>query len=211
MILNRNERVLWRGKPRFAPFVFPSIFAIFVGLFFMAIPVFMYFMSGEIFILLFPHFWIGLLIAVGGPLYAILVHKHVEYAITDKRIIIQKGLIGRDFNSIDYEKVQDLSVNVGAIDKLFGTGSIISSSAGLMSYHTYRSRHSITNVVPGTMFRSIERPYHVFKILKRVTHDVKTDIYFPNKYRPRENVGYRTQYRPRTRTHRPAHRTHRAR
>jgi hypothetical protein len=132
---------------------------------------------------------VGLAIAVGVPLYAVFVHKYVEYAITDKRIIIQKGLVGRDFDSIDYEKIQDISVNVGLIDKFFGTGTIIASSAGWLQYPG--------RTFPGAVLKSIRNPYEVYKNLKKVALDVKADIYFPTKYRPRENVGYRTRYRPR--------------
>ena len=142
-----------------------------------------------------PHFWIGILIAIGPPIYAILVHKHVEYVITGKRILVKKGLIGRDFNSIDYEKIQDVSVNVGVIDKIFVTGSIISSSAGHLQY-ARRGRYGGGYTVPGNIFRSIREPYKVYKLLKRVAMDVKADIYYPTKYRPRENIGYRTKYRP---------------
>ena len=191
-VLDDHEEILWRGKPRFAPFVFPSIFAVIFGLIFAAIPFFMFMASGIIWILLLPHFWIGIIIAIGPPIYAILVHKHVEYVITGKRILVKKGLIGRDFNSIDYEKIQDVSVNVGVIDKIFGTGSIISTSAGHLQY----ARRGRAYSVPGNIFRSIREPYKVYKLLKKVAMDVKADIYYPTKYRPRENIGYRTKYRP---------------
>ncbi len=41
---------------------------------------------------------------------------------------------------------------------------------------------------------NIENPYDVFKFFKKVSHAVKTDIHFPNLYRPDINPGYKTRY-----------------
>lgn len=194
-VLDPKEKIVWQGKPKFWPFIWPSFFAILFGLFFMAIPLFIFAVDGDVFILLFPHFWIGLAIAIGAPLYAILVHKHVEYVITEKRVLIKKGLIGRDFDSIDFEKIQDVSVNVGLVDKIFGTGTIVATSAGALQFPQGRG---MIRGMPGSLFKSIEKPYDVYKLLKTVAFDVKTDINYPNKYRPRTNPGYPTSYKPRT-------------
>ena len=44
-------------------------------------------------------------------------------------------------------------------------------------------------------FISIEDPYGVYKLLKKVSLDVTTDQAFPNAYRPKENTGYNTEYK----------------
>ena len=31
-------------------------------------------------------------------------------------------------------------------------------------------------------------------MLQKITHDIKTDIYYPNDLRPAENKGYNTKY-----------------
>lgn len=143
-------------------------------------------------ILFLPHFWVGLVLVVGIPFYQIFVYKHIYYAITNKRIIIQKGLIGRDFEMVDFDQITNAEVNVGAFDKLFGgnTGSILISTAGTL---TYTRQGAVAK--PYTM-RNIENPYDVFKFFKKISHDVKTDIQYPNKYRPSTNPGYRTSYKP---------------
>jgi len=190
-VMDKGEKVLWRGKPKFWPFVFGSLVASLFGLVLLSIPVFIFLTTGDLIAIMLPHFWVGLIVFIGPLAYAVLVHKHVDYAITGKRVIVKKGLIGRDFDTIDFEKMQDISVNVGVIDKIFGTGSIISSSAGRMRY----SRRGSYNV-PGNIFRAIENPYKVFKLLKKVAMDVKADIHFPTAYRPKRNVGYNTRYDP---------------
>lgn len=200
-ILDRNEKTLWEGKPRFWPYLFSSsaittIFGLFWMLFlipFIVIALLDIALGSHIFgfgIVLLPHFWIGIFLVVGIPLYLILVHKHIYYAITDKRVIIQKGLIGRDFEIVDFDQITNAEVNVGFFDTLFGgkSGTIIIASAGTLTY----SRQGAAS--KPYMLRNIPKPYEVFKLFKEVSHAVKTDIEYPNKYRPKTNPGYKTRY-----------------
>ena len=112
------------------------------------------------------------------------------YAITDKRIIIQSGIIGRDFKIVDFDQISNAEVNVGLIDKLFGddSGSISISTAGTFTYGKHGPIHTPRGL------SNISKPYSVFKFFKKVSHDVKTDINFPNKYRPKKNLGYNPKY-----------------
>ena len=40
------------------------------------------------------------------------------------------------------------------------------------------------------------RPYDVFRFFHRAEFDVKTDIEYPNRFRPDANPGYPTSYPP---------------
>lgn len=42
-------------------------------------------------------------------------------------------------------------------------------------------------------FIGIEHPYDTFRLLKGVAFNTKTDILYPNAYRPAENPGYKTK------------------
>lgn len=199
-ILNTNEKVFWEGTPSFWPFFLgrslpATIFAIFwmgfLAIFFVAS------LSApgptKYIIFLTPHFWIGMFMLFGPTIYNALVFKHTYYAITDKRVIIQKGWIGRDFEMIDFDQITNAEVNVGVLDKLFGsgnTGSILISTAGSF---TQTKQGAVSK--PYTL-SNVSNPYDVFKFLKQVSHDVKTDIEYPNKLRPSENPGYQTDYDP---------------
>lgn len=203
-VLNQDEKIFWEGAPSFWPFIFGgSIVTTCFGLMWMAflIPfigmsMFDVFFGSHIFgfaIFLMPHFWIGLALVFGIPIYQYLVFKYTYYAITDKRVIIQTGLIGRDFEIIDFDQVTNAEVNVGIFDKMFGggnTGSILLSTAGSIAYTKQGAVQK-----PSTL-RSILNPYDVFKFIKKVSYDVKTDIQYPNKLRPSENPGYTTNYDP---------------
>ena len=52
--------------------------------------------------------------------------------ITDQRLITQTGVIGLDTRFIDLDKIQEVHVNVGFIDKIFGTGTLIVVTAGFV-------------------------------------------------------------------------------
>lgn len=199
-VLDQNEKVFWEGAPSFWPFFLGRSLPITIfGIFWMVIMVFFIFTSltapGPFKYLVFviPHFWIGLLMVFGPTIYNAFVFKHTYYAITDKRIIIQKGWVGRDFEMIDFDQITNAEVNVGVFDKLFGggnTGSILISSAGSFTH----TRHGVVQK-PYTI-SNVTNPYDVFKFFKKITHDVKTDIQYPNKLRPGENPGYQTDYDP---------------
>lgn len=194
-VLNQNEKVLWEGGPKFWPFFFGrSLFLTIAGIFWVIILLVFFVNSwsdaGEFRYLIFvtPHFWIGLLLLFGPTIYAALVFKHTYYAITDKRVIIQKGLIGRDFENIDLDQVTSAEVDVGVFDKLFGntTGSILLGTA-VSSMEAARNTMQNSKVM-----NNVTNPYEVFKFFKKVSHDVRTDVQYPNKLRPEENPGYPT-------------------
>ena len=194
-VLDENERVFWEGNPKFWPFFLSGFAGILFGLVFLilgGIVLIQSIRSGDFLFVLFPHFWVGVFFVFGIPIYQILVYKHMYYAITNKRVLLQKGLIGRDFEMVDFDQITNAEVNVGVLDKLFGggSGSILISAAGTFTY----GRHGAVGK-PYTL-SNIPNPYDVFKFFKKVSHAVKTDIEYPNKYRPKVNHGYQTGYDP---------------
>lgn len=191
-VLDDKEKVFWEGAPKFGPFVLGgSILFIFFGLIWMVFLIpFTFAMGSAIFLL--PHFWIGLVLIIGVPLYLFLVHSRTYYAITNKRVLIQTGVIGRDFKMVDFDQITNAEVNVGLFDKVFGgnSGTILISTAG-----TFISGKHGPVAAPYNL-SNIENPYEVFKFFKKVSHAVKTDVHYPNKYRPKSNPGYNTEVDP---------------
>lgn len=200
-ILNQDEKVIWQGRPQFRPFVASSAGAIIFGLFpssIVGIFVYTFIKQGipwYFWLFLTPFILICLYLLVGVTIYTLLVYKYIWYTITDKRVIFQKGLIGRDFDFADFDKVESATVNVGVIDKLFGknSGSIRIYANRLVSESGNQGTTSTANV-PFTMSH-ITDPYSIFEMFKKVSFDVKTDINFPNVMRPKENLGYQTDYK----------------
>ncbi len=187
-ILSSNEKIVWEGKPKFAPYFISqlTVFACFslillVGALLAAAdgqigPSILFFILGFIFVI--------------SPIISYHYYRKIYYAITDKRVIFQSGIIGTDFNSVDFDKIQSLNVNVGLIDKLFGGNSgTISIFSGLIAN---TGQGGSVSVPHSLIF--IEDAYGVYEKLKKVSHDVKTDIEYPNDLRPKNNSGYKTEY-----------------
>lgn len=109
---------------------------------------------------------------MGIPIYSILVYKYFHYIITDKRVIIQKGLVGRDFEIADLDKITNTELNIDIFDKFSGedSGSIIISTAGSFTY----TRDGLSQK-PYTLSH-IEKPYEVFRFLKKLLNKTKKTI-----------------------------------
>jgi membrane protein YdbS with pleckstrin-like domain len=185
-VLNKNEKILWRGKPVWKPYFFWRLLgSLFLALFFggwlgltFLREMFMAAGYGSFAIPVFVTLTVAIFAVL--MLYFVLVYKYIDYTITDKRIFVQGGLIGRDFESIDFDNVQDINVNVGWIDRIFNTGSVVGTSAGMKTIE----------------LSSIREPYDVFKLFKKSAFDVKAEMKFPSAYRPKTSKGYRTRYEP---------------
>lgn len=186
-VLESDEKIIWEGAPSFKPYFFSRSFLPAIGgliwiLFLGGIMVasvsetdfFRYVIYG------LPHFLFGLCLIFIPSIYSLLVYRHTHYAITEKRLVIQKGWIGRDFETLDLDLVTNAEVKVGVFDQIFGgkTGSIIVASAGSLTY----SRNAA--ISKPYVLSNIENPYEVFKLFKKISHETRTDVEFPNKLRP---------------------------
>lgn len=190
-VVDSSEKVLWRGQPNAKSYVLASMLKMLpIALLWMAIDGFMIvFISigmaqGEIPLALLgfiiPFFLIHL-----TPVWLWIVKtvkatrevKNLEYAITDKRIIIRSGVIGIDFKFINYSEIDSVNVKVGIIDKIFRVGDIYINSS----------------VNSGVLW-DVDDPYKVGNALQKVTLDIKSDIHYPNAMRPDTNSGYNTDY-----------------
>ncbi len=211
-MLDNNEKIVWQGKPDkkvyiasyFVPFMFVfgflSMFFLPFGMTFLALPLglasgteggsAMWFEFASSFLCVLIPF-----VAVfGSVLFSMLVpifaYRHVEYIITSKRVLISGGMIGRDIKMVDFDKLQNIEVNVGLIDKLMAsgrTGALYFFSGEVTS--TKNGYRAVKDKMIG-----INDPYEVFKLVKKVSHDIKTDIEYPNQMRPEHNPGYNTKY-----------------
>lgn len=195
-ILHDDERVLWEGRPQKSPYVVDTIIATMPGVVLAAfLTPFLYsFLSGpfqwEALLVLSPFSLMALVLLFGAPIYRILLYPHLRYAVTDKRFVLQKGVVGRDFDSVNHDKIENASVNVGVVDKLFGknSGTVLVYTNRITSAGKHGSKSAPFKLV------HVTDPYEVFENLKDVSLDVRADIEFPNAIRPEENKGYGTEY-----------------
>jgi hypothetical protein len=190
-ILDKDEKIFWRGKPKYSAYILKFIPLVVFGIFWCTflVPFYWAVFTGKFPIfawaVLGPHTCVGLGLLT-SPVWGSFTYPYIEYAITSKRIITRSGFFARNFATVDYTNLTDVSVDVGLIGSLTNTGTInFISGMGIFTEKT--GRNSIA---------AIENPYEVFKLLKQVYFNIKTDIEFPNKLRPPVNPGCSSEYQP---------------
>ncbi len=93
--------------------------------------------------------------------------KNIEYAFTDKRVIVRSGVIGIDFKFFYYEKIESVVAKVGLIDRVCKVGDIYITAAG----------------TAGVIFDQTD-PYSLASKLQKLASDFRADLYYPNELRP---------------------------
>ncbi|MEK6919388.1 MAG: PH domain-containing protein [Nanoarchaeota archaeon] len=117
-VLENKERVIYEGKPKYDAYLLHMIISSTIAGIIIGV--------GAGF-LIKTTLWgivIGILTLITGQIIGHLYYSRLYYAITDKRIVIQSGIIGRDFKSIDYDQIKNVSVNVGIIGSIMKVGTI---------------------------------------------------------------------------------------
>lgn len=188
-LISEDEQILWTGKPKKSAFLLNAFFKMFpiaiIWLCFDGGFISVLIATGEnfggmtIFLIIFFMFH---LLPVWIWLYNIIMankkYKNIEYAFTNKRIIIKTGVIGIDFKSVYYSNINSVNLRVGLIDKMMKVGDIYINST--------------SNAV---VIYDIEKPYFISQKLQEIVADIKSDIEFPNDLRPDSNGGYHTRYK----------------
>lgn len=189
-----GESLVWEGKPDKTAYVAGPIFLyIIAGLLFMAalitigvgIAADWYGMARVVCTFLTVLYLVpSLIIGVALPVWRSINWKYINYAITDRRIYIQKGIIGRDVIIKDYTDINAPEVSVDYIDKIRRCGSVHLSPR----YYIARNGRKMYTLAPALLH--IPDPYGVYDMVKKMALDIRSDIYYPNAYRPENNEGY---------------------
>ncbi len=199
-VREEGEEILWSGTPNFWVFILYGVPFLVFGILWGAMDYYGFirpmlsqapghvgppkemtaFMVPFFALHLFP-FW-G---AVLNMIRLVLVHGNTCYAVSNRRLMIRSGFWGTDFKTVDFDKITDMEVNVNPLENLFGVGTIRAFSGTV-------SRKGVNMY---DKFVGISDPYGVFKKIKKVSVDIKTDWNYPNALRPEENPGYHTGYK----------------
>ena len=191
--LAAGEAILWRGKPKRSAFIASKSLAM--------LPI-------AIVWLCFDSTFIVAALSNDGPWFLIpfmLLHlapvwiwlgstltagkrwRNTMYYVTNRRIIIQGGFFAVNETSIFYKDLRNAQLRIGLLDHLFHTGSIVFDSS--MILHGNKQQK-------GPYFENLENAQNVYERIQKIILDIQTDIEYPNAYRPAENPGYQTDYRP---------------
>ncbi|TRO51178.1 PH domain-containing protein [Candidatus Bathyarchaeota archaeon] len=180
-LLSANEKIVWRGKPVKKAFLLSGLMAIPIGLIFLSFFIFWMWSTASMgapfsFVIFgLPIVGIGLAVTLGPFLLQILRYRNTEYVITDKRIITQTGAIGLDTRFVDFEKVQEVYVQIGWIDRLFGTGSVYAMTAGFSGFSPRGGYGYGYGSYAGNRpsLSALEEPYEVQKLLQEAIETSK--------------------------------------
>ena len=190
-----GENVIWSAKPKKSAFIINSILgmmpiALLWLAFDLAIILQLDIISGD-FLFLIVFFAFHLLpvwIWIGNIVTANTKWKNTKYYVTDRRIVIQTGIVGASYQTIYYKDIKNINLKIGLIDKMLGVGDVYIDTGDV--------RHT-RNGVHGVFYSllDIEKPYDIYPKIQKIVMDIQTDIEFPNAYRPTENKGYNTVYK----------------
>ena len=184
-VLERGERVLWEGTPSSGPFLLKRIMiAFFMGAPFIGFLLFSTFSLITFATAISIKPWVMfcgvvpfLIIIPITLLFVLLItlsYKNTYYAVTTKRMIIQKGIIGRDYTIVEFRNITHAEVSVNFLDKIFqgDTGSLKVHTAGTGGQQG-------SNLV----LENIEGPYGLFRMVNKRSKKRGTG-------RPRERAGW---------------------
>lgn len=190
-VINDDEKTLWRGKPNPKSYVLSAMIKMLpVALIWLVFDgMFIYFISKgmaddhiplTLLAIIIPFFLLHLTpvwIWIAHTIKAFNEVKNIEYAVTDRRIIVRTGVVGIDFKFINYTEIDSVNIRVGLIDRMFKVGDIYVNAS-----------------VNSAVLWDVANPYQIGRALQKVTSDIKSDIYYPNALRPDDNKGYKTDY-----------------
>lgn len=191
--LAAGEAILWRGKPKKSAFIATKSLTLMpiaiVWLCFDSVLISSAFSGGPWFLIPFMllhlmpvWLWLGSMITAGRR------WKNTNYYVTNRRIIIQGGFLAVNENTLFYKDLRNARVRIGLLDKIFHTGDIVFDNG--LYYGNSRNREQLPTL------EDLEEPYQVYERIQKIILDIQTDIEYPNAFRPAENPGYQTDYRP---------------
>lgn len=181
--LKPGEKIIWNGKPVRTAFVLPGLASIPFGLIFLGFSLFFLWtttLSGAptfVYLLSLLFVLVAIALMVGPFVLQLMRYNNTEYLITDKRLITQTGAIGLDTRFVDFEKIQEVFVQIGIADRIFGTGTLVAMTAGFSGFFPtgkqgcvggYAGMHGLR-----PSFSALRDPYEVQKLLQEAMEKAK--------------------------------------
>lgn len=210
LMVGRDEKVLWQGKPNKRCFILEGIFNpmlpfaliwFLFDMFFITMFIGGSMASGapaifSIFPLIFILFhMMPVWIYLGGILFVFRRYQHTEYIVTDKGVYISGGLFSYTCNMKPFTELARVNIHRGIIDQIIGVGDVVLTSSNVSDLYGSNIRVNGRPLNPGITIADIRDYIKVFEIIKKLQEDIYTDTMYPNDLRPEENHGYRTKYR----------------
>jgi membrane protein YdbS with pleckstrin-like domain len=154
-----REQIYYAGSPLLRGEMAKGWIWVLLGLVVISIPIVLRIMEkqGQT----FAWWWFLVAIVVGLILIFVpwLKTKSIAYKITNYRIDIEKGLIGRHIDTMELWHVEDLSLNQSVLERILGVGTVV-----VMSHD---------DTTPRLAMRGLPNPKPLFETLKQRVIAVK--------------------------------------
>lgn len=204
-LVSEGENILWQGRPDKKCFILESIFnpllpialiwgAIDCGFMYAAmsgnmqtnqVTAPMGLIMGGFFALHLMPVWIYL----AGVIFSFLRYKHTSFIVTDQGVYTSGGIFTQNLERKPFSEMSNVNLHRGIFDQMLGVGDVVMTS----NHDGYNSRH---NLYRGTTICDIADYAQVYQLVKKLQTDIFADTMYPNDLRPKENHGYKTQYKP---------------
>lgn len=159
--LAAGEHILWRGKPKKSAYIADKALSMLpIAVFWLIFDLnFLRMAGGNGFLLVFlaVHMmpvWLWL----GSAVTSVIQWRNEDYFLTNKRIIIRKGVLSPQRQSVFLRDVHDIRLHYGLLDRLFGSGDIyINYAVHRRGKHRSTSGYFLLNLAdPQTLQERIE-------------------------------------------------------
>jgi uncharacterized membrane protein YdbT with pleckstrin-like domain len=100
--------------------------------------------------------WALLVITLPVALYVYLQLRFTEQGVTNKRVILKRGVIGRQTEEMKVTSIETVEIDQGVLGRIFGYGTVKVTGRG------------ISDVV----FRGVDDPMAVKRQIESVSHPV---------------------------------------
>ena len=178
MFINRNEKVIYEGRPSIAayilrPIILGIIYTIILGYF-------VYVALSAVGLGLFGLYWFIFIFVVTlflPLLFSILRWSRTYYALTDRRVTHTYGLFGRRSADIPVDKIMSVLMLQPFFERIFGYGSLVFTTAGAGGSMRLRGFYRAGAVVWRASKQPIQVKNYVQEVLDILQKAQKTKDY----------------------------------
>ncbi len=160
--LSPGEYILWKGKPKKSAYIADKALSMLPIAIFWAIFDFQFLRmsGGDGMLLLFLAFhMMPVWLWIGSAVTSVIQWKNEDYYLTNKRIIIRKGVFSANRQSVFLRDVHNLQIHYGLLDRMFGSGDVyINYEVHRHGKHRSSSGWFLMNLAdPQTIYDRIEQ------------------------------------------------------
>lgn len=159
--LAAGEHILWRGKPKKSAYIADKALSLMPIAIFWAIFDFQFLRhaggNGLLLIFLLVHLF-PVWLWIGSALTSVIQWRNEDYFLTNKRLIIRRGVFKPERQSVFLRDVHTVRLHCGLLDRLFGSGDIyINYAVHRHGKHRSTSGYFLLNLAdPQTVQERIE-------------------------------------------------------